>query len=155
MIYLVAHITIGIVLLGTVLVQHYFEKKKSKSTNDLANLLAPTQDEPSLAKRIWKGIIRPVLGGILIVIVWPLVLIFVAIKSFAPSKKKKPSKPIEFAVSTDDLNERLSITEIEKRELTPRFVPRLLGMRSSYKTVLFSTTYGNLFSPRPMKIVAG
>ena len=118
MIYVIAHLTIGIVLLGTVLIQHYFEKRRSKATNDLADLLAPVQNEPSLVKRIWKKTIRPVLGGILVVIAWPLVLIFVAIKLFAPSKKKKTSEPIAFTVSTDDLKKQLSIAEIEERGLS-------------------------------------
>ena len=117
MIYLIIHLAIGAALMGTVLIQLYLERRRSKSAHDFAAAIADTHDERSLIVRSWEYIFRPLLGGILIVIGWPLVLIYVAIEHFLPSPKKKTSEPVKFAVSGDDLNEKLSIAEIEEREV--------------------------------------
>ncbi len=117
MIYLIIHLSIGVALIGTVLIQLYFERRRSKSAHDFAAAIADTHDERSLIVRSWQYVFRPLFGGILIVIGWPLVLIYVAIRHFLPSPKKKTSEPAKFAVSTDDLNENFSIAEIEEREI--------------------------------------
>ena len=117
MIYLVLYLAIGITLLGTVLVQVYLDRKRSKSAKDLADAFVPDSDELSLAKRIFKKIIQPIFGGALIITAWPLALIYVAIDLFVSARKKKTKEPVKFAVSEDDLKEKLSIAEIEDREL--------------------------------------
>jgi hypothetical protein len=115
--YLIPYLAIGVALLATAVLQHLFEKRRSKASDDVADLLAQVQGKPSLAKRVIKTVIRPLLGGALIITVWPLIIIFVVIKMLLKARQKKASEPQKFAVSNDDLDEKISIAEIEQREL--------------------------------------
>ena len=115
--YLIPYLVIGFVLLATAVLQHLFAKRRSKPSDELADLLSQVQGKPSLAKRVIKSVIRPLLGGVLIIAVWPLIIIFVVVKMLLDSRQKKASEPPEFSVSADDLVGQLSVADIEQREI--------------------------------------
>jgi hypothetical protein len=116
MIYLYCWLGIGILIFGMILGGHYFEKKKeSRSLHELLDALNP--DRKKLSYRVLNHVVAPVLVAILIVIAWPVALYVKAKEIFPKGDGGNVVPSQEFAVERSDLQERLTVQEIERREM--------------------------------------
>ncbi len=116
MIYLYWWIAIGIVTLIVVLGSHLLTKKKeSDSLRDLLDAANP--ERTKFSYRLLNNIVAPALGSVLIVVAWP-VAIYTKAKELFPGRNGGVSDTErEFAVESKHLQERLSVREIEQREI--------------------------------------
>lgn len=116
MIYLYWYLGIGVVVLAVVYgVYHLTKDKESEALRDLLETVNPNRNK--LSYRILNNIVSPVLIVIFAVVAWPLVGY---IKIWQMMQKKEnyvPPEEREFAVEREHLLERLTIHEIEKREV--------------------------------------
>ncbi len=116
MIYLYWWIGIGFVTLVVVLGWHLFKKKKeSDSLRDLLDAANPERTKTSY--RILNNIVAPALGSVLIVIAWPVAIYMKAKELFLGRNSASGDTEREFAVEKKYLIERLSVEEIEQREI--------------------------------------
>ncbi len=116
MIYLYWYLGIGAIVLAVVYGAHYLKKdKESDSLRDLLEAVNP--DRKKLSYRILNNIVAPVLAAVLVVAVWP-VAIYMKIKEMLQKKESYVStEEREFAVEREHLLERLTVQEIERREV--------------------------------------
>lgn len=116
MIYLYWWIAIGIVTLIVVLGAHLLTKKKeSDSLRDLLDAANP--ERTKFSYRLLNNIVAPALGSVVIVIAWP-VAIYIKAKQLFPERNGGVGETErEFAVEIKHLQERLSLHEIEQREI--------------------------------------
>lgn len=116
MIYLYWYLGIGAVVLAVVYGAHHLTKEKE--SDSLRNLLeAANPDRKKLSYRILNNIVSPVLAAILLVTVWP-VAIYMKVKEMLQKKESYVSpQEREFAVEREHLLKRLTVQEIEMREV--------------------------------------
>lgn len=116
MIYLYWWIAIGIVTLIVVLGAHLLTKKKeSDSLRDLLDAANP--ERTKLSYRLLNNIVAPALGSVVIVIAWPVAIYMKAKELFSGRNGGVGETEREFAVEIKHLQERLSVHEIEQREI--------------------------------------
>ena len=116
MIYLYWYLGVGIAVLAVVYGAHRLTKEKeSESLRELLEAVNP--DRKKLSYRILNNIVAPVLAAILVVAVWP-VAIYMKVKEMLQKKESYVSpEEREFAVEREHLLERLTLQEIERREV--------------------------------------
>ncbi len=116
MIYLYWYLGIGAIVLAVVYGAHHLTKEKeSDSLRDLLEAVNP--DRKKLSYRILNKIVAPVLAATLVVAVWP-VAIYMKVKEMLQKKESYVStEEREFAVQREHLLERLTVQEIERREV--------------------------------------
>ena len=116
MIYLYCYLGIGVAVLAVIYGAHRLKKdKESESLHEMLEALNP--DREKLSYRILKNIVAPVLTATLVVAAWP-VAAYMNVRMML--KKKAASvveKEREFAVEPQHLLERLTVQEIETREV--------------------------------------
>lgn len=127
MIYLYGYLSVGLVVLTFVFVADRLSKKKGYTTTyELFESMEPDRERRTY--RILVDTIVPFLAACLIVLVWP-VAIYMKVTEPEKSERETPFKiPREFAVERQHLLERLTVQEIEQRELVDdpiRAVPDL------------------------------
>ena len=116
MIYLYGYLGIGIAVLAVVYGAHRLTKEQeSESLRELLDVVNPDRKKPSY--RILNNIIAPVLAAILVVAVWP-VAVYMKVKEMLQKKESNGfPEEREFAVEREHLLERLTVQEIERREV--------------------------------------
>ena len=116
MIYLYGYLGIGIAVLAVVYGAHRLTKEKeSESLRELLDAVNP--DRKKLSFRILNNIIAPVLAAILVVAVWP-VAVYMKVKEMLQKKESNGfPEEREFAVEREHLLERMTVQEIEMREI--------------------------------------
>ena len=116
MIYLSWWIAIGVVTLIVVLGSHLLTKKKeSDSLRELLDAANP--DRTKLSYRLLNNLVAPALGSVFIVIAWPVAIYLKAKELFPGRNSESGDTEREFAVEEKHLIERLSVEEIEQREI--------------------------------------
>jgi hypothetical protein len=115
-IYVYWYLGIGVAVLAVVYGAHQLTKEKeSESLRELLEAVNP--DRKKLSYRILNNLVAPVLAAILVVAVWP-VAVYMKVKEML---KKKDGAGVEeereFAVERQHLLERLTVQEVEKREV--------------------------------------
>lgn len=116
MIYVYWYLGIGVAVLAVVYGAHRLTKEKeSESLRDLLEAVNP--DRKKLSYRILNNFVAPVLAAILVVAVWP-VAVYMKIKEMLKKKDGGDAEEErEFAVERQHLLERLTVQEVEKREV--------------------------------------
>ena len=116
MIYLYWYLGVGAVVLAVVYGAHHLTKEKeSDSLRELLEAVNP--DRKKLSYRILNNIVAPVLAAILVVAVWP-VAIYMKVKEMLQKKESNGfPEEREFAVEREHLLERMTVQEIEMREI--------------------------------------
>lgn len=116
MIYLYWYLGTGVAVLAVVYGAHRLTKEKeSESLRELLEAVNP--DRKKLSYRILNNIVAPVLAAILVVAVWP-VAVYMKIKELLKKKEgAEVEEEREFTVERQHLQERLTVQEIEKREV--------------------------------------
>jgi len=115
-IYVYWYLGIGVAVLAVVYGAHRLTKEKeSESLRDLLEAVNP--DRKKLSYRILNNVVAPVLAAILVVAVWP-VAVYMKIKEMLKKKDGGDAEEErEFAVERQHLLERLTVQEVEKREV--------------------------------------
>lgn len=117
MIYLYWYLGFGAVVFVVVLGAHLLTKRKeSDSLRDILDAMDP--DREKLSYRILHNFVVPLLACVAVVVGWPIA-IFMKVKDMLgmnPYSGASVGEQREFSVSSDDLQERLSVEEIEARE---------------------------------------
>ena len=117
MIYLYWYLGFGVVVFVVVLGAHLLTKRKeSDSLRDILDAMDP--DREKLSYRILHKFVVPLLACVAVVVGWPFA-IFMKVKDMLGMDSYSGSsagEQREFSVSSDDLQERLSIQDIEARE---------------------------------------
>ena len=117
MIYLYWYLAFGAVVFVVVLGAHLLTKRKeSDSLRDILDAMAP--DREKLSYRILHKFVVPLLACLAVVVGWP-VAIFMKVKDMLGMNSysgASAGEHREFSVGRDDLQERLSVEEIEARE---------------------------------------
>ena len=117
MIYLYWYLGVGATVFVIVFVAHWLTKKNdSKSLSDILAAMDP--DREKLSFRILHNFVVPLLAGVAVVVVWPIA-IFMKVKDMLGMNSYSGAsvgEQREFSVSSDDLQGRLSIEDIEARE---------------------------------------
>lgn len=117
MIYLYWYLGFGAVVFVLVLGAHLLTKRKeSDSLRDILDALDP--DREKLSYRILHKFVVPLLACVAVVVGWP-VAIFMKVKDMLGMDSysgASAGEQREFSVGRDDLQERLSVEEIETRE---------------------------------------
>ena len=116
MIYLYWYLGIGVVVLAFVYGAHHLtNEKESDSLRELLEAVNP--DRKKLSYRILNNIVAPVLAAMLVIAVWPAA-VYMKIKAMIQKKDSYVSpEEREFAVEREHLQERLTLQEIERREV--------------------------------------
>ena len=119
MIYLYWYIGIGVVVLAMVYGVHHLKKKeKEKESESLRELLeAVKPDRKKLSYRIINNIDAPLFGAILVVVIWPVTVYMKVKERFQKKGSDGFPEEREFAVEHEHLYERLTVQEIERREI--------------------------------------
>lgn len=118
MIYLIWYLGIGAIIFVVVSGEFFWAKKKEASAS-LGNMDEDDSDRKNLLHRIAYAFVVLVLSCIALMFLWP-VAIFTKVKVLLKNKSdaiKTIENRYEFAVRSEELQERLSIVEIENREL--------------------------------------
>lgn len=116
MIYIYWYLGIGAIVLSVVYgVHHLTRKKDPDSLRDLLEAVNPNRKK--LSYRILNKIVAPFLAAIFVLAVWP-VPIYMKLKEMRQKKESYvPTEDREFAVEREHLLERLTVQEIERREV--------------------------------------
>lgn len=116
MIYLYWYLGIGALVLAVVYGAHRLTKdKESDSLRDLLEAVNPNRKK--LSYRILNNIVAPVLAAILVVAVWPVALYMKLTEMIQKKEIYVSQEAREFAVEREHLLERLTVQEIEMREV--------------------------------------
>ena len=116
MIYLYWYLGVGAVVLAVVYGAHHLTKEKeSDSLRELLEAVNP--DRKKLSYRILNNVVAPILAAILVVAVWPVAVYMKAKEMFKKKDDAEVEEEREFAVERKDLLERLTVQEVEKREV--------------------------------------
>ena len=117
MIYLYWYLGIGAAVFVIVFGEHRFTKRNEPdSLHDILDAMDPNRKK--ISYRILSDFVAPVLLGIAVVAFWPMA-VFLKTKELLDKKfgtETSGSEQREFEVMHDDLQERLSIDDIESRE---------------------------------------
>lgn len=112
MIYLYWYLGIGAVVLAVIYgANHLTKEKKSDSFRDLREAVNP--DRKKLSYRILNHFVAPILAAILLVPIWPVV-VYMKIQDLLRNDFREER---EFAVEREHLLKRLTVQEIERREV--------------------------------------
>ena len=116
MIYLYWYMGVGIAVLAVVYGAHRLTKEKeSESLRELLEAVNP--DRKKLSYRILNNVVAPILAAILVVAVWPVAVYMKAKEMFKKKDDAEVEEEREFAVERQHLLERLTVQEVEKREV--------------------------------------
>lgn len=116
MIYLYWYLGIGVAVLVVVFGAHRLTKKdEPESLRDLLDAVNP--DRKKLSYRILNNVVAPVLAAVAVVVVWPAAVYMKAKDIFGKKSETALDEEREFAVERSHLQERLTIPQIEAREL--------------------------------------
>lgn len=116
MIYLYWYLGIGTAVLAVVYGAHHLTKEKdSDSLRDLLEAVNP--DRKKLSYRILNNIVAPALAAILVVAVWPVAVYMNAKETFQKKESFVSPEEREFAVESEHLLERLTVQQVERREV--------------------------------------
>lgn len=115
MIYLAWYLTIGLVVLAGATLQYFREKRRqSDALEDVLDILDPSRKKP--VNRALNNFLVPLLSGVWVVIAWPIVLLLEVKKEFSIKEESTFIEVPEFRITSDDLLERFSVSQIEERE---------------------------------------
>jgi len=113
--YLYGYFGVGVMVLVVVYGTHHLTKEKqSESLRDLLEAVNPNRKK--LSYRIFNHIVTPVLAAIFVVAAWPIVACM-KVKDILQRKEDHRTAQQEFAVERENLQERLTVQEIERREV--------------------------------------
>lgn len=115
MIYLYWYLCIGVVVLAIVYGAHHLKQKESGSLREL--LEAVYQDRKNLSFRIINNLVAPVLAAILVVAIWPVAVSMKVKEQLQKQGSDGFPEEREFAVEREHSQERLTVQEIERREI--------------------------------------
>jgi hypothetical protein len=115
-IYLYWYLGIGAAVLAVVFGAHRLTKKdEPESLHDLLDAVNP--DRKKLSYRILNNVVAPVLAAVAVVVVWPAALYMKGKEIFGKKSVSALDEEREFAVERSHLQERLTILQIEAREV--------------------------------------
>lgn len=115
---LIAYLIAGVLVLAAALTRHLWTRQpRSELADAVRDALYP--ERRLWHQRLLNAVIVPGLTGLLVVLLWPAALVVWrrAVREGAELREVPP--PREFAVSTEDLREPLSLAEAEARERVP------------------------------------
>lgn len=116
MIYLYWYLAIGVAVVGAVLVAHCLTKKaEPDSLRELLDALNP--ERKRLSYRMLNNVVAPVLASIAILFVWPAAIYLKGKAMLVAKPDSVPNQEREFAVDRSHLMERLTVSQIEDREV--------------------------------------
>lgn len=116
MIYLYWYLGIGAAVLAVVFGAHRLTKKdEPESLHDLLDAVNP--DRKKLSYRILNNVVAPVLAAVAVVVVWPAALYMKGKEIFGKKSVSALDEEREFAVERSHLQKRLTVLQIEAREL--------------------------------------
>lgn len=117
MIYLQWYFGVGFILITAFLIESRFNKKAQKNRDLYKSIRARKR---TLVRKFVDEIILPVIGLLIAFFVWPFVVIWLIWEKYKTYKyehrEKKKEEP--FSVKKEDLIKKLSIKEIENKEMT-------------------------------------
>lgn len=116
MIFVYWYLGVGIAAIAAVYVTHR-RKRKGDSSRLRALLDTVNPDRKRLSYRILNNVIGPVLAGFLLVAVWPVAVYMEAKQMFWKKDGAVDEEERAFAVERQHLLERLTVQEIEQREV--------------------------------------
>lgn len=116
MIYLYWYLGIGIAVLAVVFGAHRLTKKDDpESLRDLLDAVNP--DRKKLSHRILNNLVVPVLAAVAVVVAWPAALYMKGKEIFGKKRVSAPDEERQFTVERSHLQERLTVSQIETREV--------------------------------------
>lgn len=116
MIYLYWYLGIGVAVLAVVFGAHRLMKNdESEWFRDILDALNP--DRKKLLHRILNNLVVPVLAAVAVVVVWPAALYMKGKEIFGTKSDFAPDEEQQFAVERGHLQERLTVAQIEAREV--------------------------------------
>ena len=116
MIYLYWYLGIGAAVLAVVFGVHRLTKKaEPESLHDLLDAVNP--DRKKVSYRILNNVVAPVLAAVAVVVVWPAALYMKGKEIFGKKSVSALDEEREFAVERSHLQERLTVLQIEAREV--------------------------------------
>lgn len=116
MIYLYWYLGIGVAVLAVVFGAHRLTKKdESESLRDLLDAVNP--DRKKLSYRILNNWVVPVLAAVAVVVAWPAALYMKGKEILGKKSESALEEEREFAVERGHLHERLTVAQIEAREV--------------------------------------
>ena len=116
MIYLYWYLGIGVAVLAVVFGAHQLTKKdEPESLRDLLDAVNP--DRKKLSYRILNNVVAPVLAAVAVVVVWPAALYMKGKEIFGKKSLSALNAERQFAVERSHLQERLTVLQIETREV--------------------------------------
>ena len=116
MIYLYWYLGIGVAVLAVVFGAHRLTKKdEPESLHDLLDAVNP--DRKKVSYRILNNVVAPVLAAVAVVVVWPAALYMKGKEIFGKKSVSALDEEGEFAVERSHLQERLTVLQIEAREV--------------------------------------
>ena len=116
MIYLYWYLGIGAAVLAVVFGAHRLTKKdEPESLHDLLDAVNPNRKK--LSYRILNNVVAPVLAAVAVVVVWPAALYMKGKEIFGKKSVSALDEEREFAVERSHLQERLTVLQIEAREV--------------------------------------
>ena len=111
MIYVQWYLGVGIVVLAALFINHKIIRKyEPTSFHDI--LAATDPDRHKLSYKILNNVAVPLLG----LCIWPLAIYLIIQDYFQIPRNELRDDPPLFSVKPEDLTERLTINEIERRE---------------------------------------
>lgn len=116
MIYLYWYLGIGVAVLAVVFGAHRLTKEdEPESLRDLLDAVNP--DRKKLSYRILNNVVVPVLVAVAVVVVWPAAVYMKGKEIFGNKSKSVLDEEREFAVERSHLQERLTVPQVEAREV--------------------------------------
>lgn len=115
MIYLYWYLGIGVAVLAVVFGAHRLTKKDEPES--LSDLDAVNPDRKKLSYRILNNAVTLVLAAVALVVVWPAAVYMKAKEFFGGKSEAALDDEREFAVERSHLQERLTVQQIEAREI--------------------------------------
>lgn len=116
MIYFYGYLGIGIAVLAVLFGEHLLTKKdEPESLRDILDAFNP--DRKKLSYRILDDVVVPVLAAVAVVIVWPAAVYMKVKEIFGKKSESSLEDAHEFAVERSFLQERLTVPQIEAREV--------------------------------------
>jgi hypothetical protein len=115
-IYLYWYLGVGAAVLAIVFGAHRLTKEhESESIREILDALNP--ERKKLSYRILNNFVGPVLAAVAVVVVWPAALYMKGKEIFGKKSVSALDEEREFAVERSHLQERLTILQIEAREV--------------------------------------
>lgn len=116
MIYLYWYLGVGVAVLAVVFGAHRLTKKdEPESLRDLLDAVNPDRKKPSY--RILNNLVVPVLAAIAVVVAWPAALYMKGKEILGNKGVSVLDEERQFAVERSHLQERLTLQQIETREV--------------------------------------